>query len=82
MSSYQQKHRNYYLKNREEILAGEKQKKRWLTYYENNKETILLKRKQRYQNLQNPFPMYIQTILQDGVQQNVATDSIPIMAQV
>ena len=47
MSSYQLKHRNYYQNHREEILAEEKQKKRWISYYQRNKEAIKARRNQR-----------------------------------
>jgi ABC-type Fe3+-hydroxamate transport system substrate-binding protein len=47
MSSYQLKHRNYYLNHRDQILAEEKEKKRWISYYQANKERIKQRRQQR-----------------------------------
>lgn len=56
MSSYQLKHRNYYQNHREEILAEEKQKKRWISYYQRNKEAIKVRRNQRKLNTMGAVP--------------------------
>lgn len=41
--------KRYYLKNRERILAREKEKRRWVTYYEKNKETVNARHRAAYQ---------------------------------
>jgi hypothetical protein len=38
----------YYRKNRDAILAREREKKRWLDYYERNKEAVRLRQKEAY----------------------------------
>ena len=38
----------YYLKNRERILAREREKRRWVTYYEKNKETVNARHREAY----------------------------------
>jgi hypothetical protein len=47
MSSYLPKHRNYYQSHRDQIMAKESEKKRWLDYYERNKEAIKERRDAR-----------------------------------
>jgi hypothetical protein len=41
--------KRYYLKNRERILAREREKRRWVTYYEKNKETVNARHRAAYQ---------------------------------
>lgn len=41
--------KRYYLKNRERILAREREKRRWVTYYEKNKETVNARHREAYQ---------------------------------
>ena len=48
MSDYTKWGKAYYQAHREEILAAEKDKKRWLTYYENNKEVIAERNRRKY----------------------------------
>lgn len=48
MSDYARWGKAYYQAHREEILAAEKDKKRWLTYYENNKEAIAERNRRKY----------------------------------
>lgn len=38
----------YYLKNREAILAKEREKKRWVSYYERNKEAVRERNRHAY----------------------------------
>lgn len=47
MTTYENKHKLYYERHKEEILAKEKEKKRWKEYYERNKESIKQRRKDR-----------------------------------
>jgi hypothetical protein len=47
MSSYKQKHKNYYENHKAEILAKEQTKKRWLTYYETHRDAIKERRDAR-----------------------------------
>lgn len=51
MTSYQQKHRNYYQNHREDILEKEREKKRWIQYYQANKEAIKQRRIMRQQGV-------------------------------
>jgi hypothetical protein len=49
----------YYLKNKDRILAREKETKRWLDYYERNKEAIRERNIERYykrQGRERPAP--------------------------
>ena len=64
------------MNHRDEILAEEKVKKRWLNYYQNNREAILEKRRQKY-HLQTTTGLMINALTthQAGFQQNVATDT-------
>jgi hypothetical protein len=48
MSDYERYGKQYYLENREKILAAEKEKKRWLTYYEENKAVVAERNRRRY----------------------------------
>jgi hypothetical protein len=48
MSDYAKWGKAYYQAHRAEILAAEKDKKRWLEYYEKNKEAIAERNRQRY----------------------------------
>lgn len=48
MSDYSRWGKAYYQNHREEILAAEKDKKRWLEYYQKNKEAIAERNRRRY----------------------------------
>jgi hypothetical protein len=66
MTSYLAKHRTYYYNHKDEILAKEREKKRWLTYYESHKDEIKERRearKQRRQGLNNVSPETLAQIL-------------------
>lgn len=41
--------KRYYLKNREKILAREKEKRRWVTYYAEHKEEVNARHREAYQ---------------------------------
>jgi hypothetical protein len=79
MTSYQAKHRNYYLNHRQDLLEKEKEKKRWLLYYENNKDAI----KQRRLAKMGAIPPLNGTLttLLAGVPTNVATDTNAIVVE-
>jgi hypothetical protein len=47
-SSYTPANKSYYEKNKEAIMAKEKETKRWISYYERNRETIKQKNLARY----------------------------------
>ena len=61
MSSYLPKHRNYYQSHRDQIMAKESEKKRWLDYYERNKETIKERRDARKVRVGGPHPVIAET---------------------
>jgi len=48
MNDYTRWGKAYYETHKDEILAKEKENKRWLQYYEKNKETVKEKARQRY----------------------------------
>jgi hypothetical protein len=47
-SSYEEKHANYYAKNKESIASKEKEARRWVDYYEKNKENVKKRNLERY----------------------------------
>jgi hypothetical protein len=48
MTDYAKYGKAYYQAHREQILAAEKEKKRWVDYYERNKEAIAERNRRRY----------------------------------
>lgn len=48
MSDYTKYGKAYYQAHRDQILAAEKEKKRWVDYYERNKEAIAERNRRRY----------------------------------
>ena len=71
MTSYQAKHRNYYYNHKDEILAKEREKKRWLTYYEHHKDAIKERRDARKQQrpvLNNVLPETMAQVLPNIVE--------------
>ena len=63
MSSYTNRHRNYYLNHKDEIKAKEQETKRWRSYYENNKEAVKARNLARYYQRKNTN-MEVPTIAQ------------------
>ena len=53
MTSYTNRHRNYYLNHKDEIKQKEQEGKRWLSYYENNKESVKARNLARYHQRKN-----------------------------
>ena len=53
MTSYTNRHRNYYLNHKDEIKQKEQEGKRWLSYYENNKESVKARNLARYYQRKN-----------------------------
>jgi len=48
VKTYEEKHANYYVKNKEAIAGKEKEARRWVEYYERNKETVKRRNLERY----------------------------------
>lgn len=48
MTDYEKRGKAWYEAHKDEKLAEEKEKKRWLSYYERNREVVREKNRQRY----------------------------------